>query len=338
MEIKKLLERNKLLEKNNKDIKKEAKDKSEELLKITNEMRVLADENTKLKKEDQYIEDLKIADFQLKEINKDLKEQNEKLKTDIKSLKETMDKLKNTEPEENDNDGIESLVQNKYLGYRRETGSLPQPAPKMPQKTNLLVNGSKEIKCTVCDFTTRKDDVLKEHISMIHKKCDVCPEILSSHTALREHNEQIHGKYKGYMLECGQCKFSAINKMHLKRHIDRHHREPQQHKTKQVKINIMCKNWRSGHCSFQEKCRFEHKIIWCRFERNCRNMNNCKFEHKANHMGTPSLRNVPNIWSERNTSAQTVLNKENFPFLGNPNQQQNQLQQSPRWQIRNQGY
>ena len=304
-------------------------------------MRVIADENTKLKKEDQIIEDLKVADFQLKEINKDLKEENIKLKTDIKSLKETIDQLKNKEAEENDNDGIESLVQNKYLEYRRETGSHPQHAPKMPQKTNLLINGTKEFKCTACDFTTRKDDVLKEHISMIHKKCDLCPEILSSHTALKEHNGLVHGKYKGYMMECGQCKFSAINKMHLKRHIDRHHREPQQHKTKQVKINIMCKNWRNGHCSFKENCRFEHRIIWCRFEWNCRNINNCLFEHKANQISPPSNQNVPNVLSNTNMPPPT-LNKENFPFLGNPNQLQNHHQFQPSQRlpviVRTQGY
>ena len=216
------------------------------------------------------------------------------------------------------------LPKNKHSGFRRQQGGGPKPAPSAPM-------GDKEYKCTGCDFVSKRKEVLSCHITQVHKRCDLCPELFNNEVALRDHLKLVHKKENGTLLNCKECNFSALSKQHLRKHMDKHHKVAQ-------KINQTCRHWRDGVCNFGFKCKFQHKLIWCRFDVQCRDVNRCRFEHSQRR---PNVRNVANTWP--NNSTQSRFNTEEFPFLGQQHQQhqhqpqQHQCQCQQVWPMRTNG-
>ena len=265
-------------------------------------------------------------------MNADLQKINTMLEKDLEKAKRKYDQLceerkKNDENVEPDDDliDIEVLATNKHSGFRRQPGERPQPAPARPAPARPTVGGTVH-KCSGCDFITNRKEVLSCHITQVHKRCDLCPELLNNEVALRDHLRLIHKKYNGTLMNCRECNFSALSKQHLRKHMDRHHKVAQ-------KINKTCRIWRDGICTFGLKCKFQHKAMWCKFGAQCRDVNNCRFEHKQRQTRT-NVRNVgntrPNNYTQntrQNNNTQFRFNSEEFPFLGK-HYQQHQPQQN----------
>ena len=291
--------KNEELDKANKDMKRRVDNVNVDMESRTKELREIQNENVKLKAQCQFTEEVKIH-------NNDLKIINTRLEQDLEKAKRKYDQLcereKNVEPDDDIID-IEVLARNKYSGFRRQPGGGPQPAPARPVGNNVF-------KCSGCDFVSNRKEVLSCHITQVHKRCDLCSELLNNDSALRDHLRLVHKKYNGTLLSCMECDFSALSKQHLRKHMDKHHKVAQ-------KIQKTCRHWRDGVCHFGLNCKFQHRVLWCKFGAQCRDVNNCRFEHSQRRT---NVRNVSN--TRPNEYTQPRFTTEEFPFLGKQHQQQ----------------
>ena len=191
---------------------------------------------------------------------------------------------------DNENDNIAVLAQNKARGFRKTNpASEAVPAPVTP--INNIDSGDTK------------------------NKCDICSRAFKSPDRLRTHLEVTHGKVKGTMFECRICKFSALNKEHLKLHLQKsesHHKSVSIHKK-----NRTCRFWKNNTCN-RSPCQFKHELINCKFGNNCYNQY-CQYEHQRQGSINP--------WSNPAFLDQNSF-QQNFPFLA---------QNHCMWQKRNMG-
>ena len=91
-----------------------------------------------------------------------------------------------------------------------------------------------------------------------------------------------HQKKANYA--CERCDFIASSEEHFKKHLELAHDFNVRRFTKvshAKKSNKLCINWNRGHCTFDKKCKFEHKEMPpCMFMERCNRMD-CVYWHKA---------------------------------------------------------
>ena len=312
-ENKRLIEKNKKLEKENKEKKALAKEKEDTNAAYVMKLTEVQDENSKLLTKIQFYQDIVVT-------NDGLNEKYEKMREENADMKAKIDEL---EKEESDDVDIRDIVRNKFSGSRRQGGSGPQPAPDLPPEIADIVLGESEFKCTGCDFVSKDSNMLKIHISKVHKQCEMCPEHFPSVLSLRDHIRLKHNKKNGTYKKCDECDFSSVNRAHLQAHIRGHHREERSH-TKMNKVNKTCKYWRDSACNFGKDCRFKHEIIVCIFGQNCRDIQNCRFEHEKPGPAR-TVRKDFNSWP--NLTVSPTINANRSLFLGQGQQQQQQQPQ-----------
>ena len=299
-----LSERNKKLEKENREHKAIVKEKDEVGIAYVMKLTELEETNSVLLTKLQVLQDISVTDVQLNE-------KYEKMRTENAELKSRMEELQK-DNDETDVVDITELVKNKFSGFRRQGGSCPQPAPDItPELADIVIGGS-EFKCQTCDFSSKEQNVLRDHISKVHKQCDLCPDYFLSVLALRDHIKLKHNKDNGTFRNCNKCHYSAVNRSHLKAHIESHHKKEKAQTIN--KINKTCKYWRDSSCNFGQNCKFKHEFIMCTFKERCRDILNCRFEHEKPGTVKRSVQNIVNPWSI--SAAPPANDIQNFPFLG----------------------
>ena len=242
-----------------------AKDKATELF----------EQNTMLKEEVKTHQSTAIADSQIKDMYEEVKKENEELN------KKYQDVLKELQDRDSENENIAVLAQNKSRGFRKTTpASDAEPAPVNPIQEPI--------------------DVID--VSKPKNQCDVCAEAFDFPDKLRTHLIEVHGKIGGTMIECRVCKFSALNREHLKLHLKKC--ENRQKSTPIQKKNKTCRYWKNSSCR-RSNCQFKHELLNCKFGSQCYNQN-CQFEH-------PKQQNVYH-WINPAFRDKNVY-QQSFPFL-----------------------
>ena len=83
-----------------------------------------------------------------------------------------------------------------------------------------------DIKCDLCDWTTKIKEHLQSHIRRVHGEknifCDICGERFSYGAALKKHLQLKHGED----LLCSHCDFKTKDDVTLKSHLKRFHTKP----------------------------------------------------------------------------------------------------------------
>ena len=89
------------------------------------------------------------------------------------------------------------------------------------------VNHAREFltfKCDQCDYTCKRQDILKRHKDSKHLKikytCEHCGQNLTNKPSLRMHVESIH---QGIKHDCKLCVYSATQRNNLSAHIRQQH-------------------------------------------------------------------------------------------------------------------
>ena len=144
--------------------------------------------------------------------------------------------------------------ENRNKGKTGKTAS-PENVKKTKQKTSDHV----KIPCDICEYTSKSaEDVIHHSVAIHQQKAD---------------NEK--PSYK-----CDRCDYQGAVEAHFKKHFDKLNVGGERIQP-ELRSKKLCFNWNRGHCSFDTKCRFEHKeILPCMFKERC-SRQDCKYWHEA---------------------------------------------------------
>ena len=311
-------------------LKKDAEKVEKEYKETVNKMTELASENSRLKEEVQALRDHDVANEQILEMYEETKR---KLEEALESRKK--DKAEADVDSGEEADDIQFLARCKNSGHRRDTPSEPSKPAPAPQKLTPK-SQEKELdkeKCNWCKFRSKDKEKRLSHSIEKHEVCDICDISFMTVKSLREHMKRSHDKTNGSLFNCKKCSYGAVNRKHLNRHEDRHHKERNCTKCtfktrseyeldnhiyqKHTLRNKTCKFWLNSTCT-NSNCLYRHEIKMCRYGDNCKRIN-CMFEHKQESTQN-NRRSSPSLWSwiEPTLPTENSLkeNSQQMPFLG----------------------
>ena len=244
-------------------------------------------------------------DAENKNLKDDKKDCHEKLNKNTQKIEELLhvnkmlnsrvDSLKELNKQENDKNTEQEISDNKKKGFRRESpASEAKPVENTFQKS-----------CIACEFKTKNQQILNEHILTKHTRCEFCKAVFFSTYQLTRH---INIHHADPLRHCGTCSYKTKSDLELREHKDNIHDKDIRQQSK------VCRYWLSKSCRFGSQCKYEHPENTneerCRYQERCNRGQKCKFYHET--------RSETIQCRYQNKCMRIPYCKFSHPFLSNP--------------------